>query len=94
MFQNAKRPIFKHVTCGALGSAIWMNTLSWDKKHFEKSSYANPYATETLKAFYCATDSEILCHKISGQCFKTIDDHTEFIKKGGCEKLINVLSKS
>ena len=80
--------------CGALSAAIWMNTLAWCRKETGKSAYPNPNATNTLKAFYDATDSKILCHKISGQCFKTIDDHTEFIKNGGCKKLINVLARS
>ena len=78
--------------CGALSAAIWMNTLDWCRKHPGKSASPNPNATNTLKAFYEVTDSEILCHKICGQCFKTIDDHTEFIKNGGCDKLINVLA--
>lgn len=78
--------------CGALGAAIWMNTLAWCKKHPGKSGSSNPNAKEILKAFYDATGSEILCPKISGQCFKTIGDHTEFIKNGGCNKLINVLA--
>jgi hypothetical protein len=78
--------------CGALSAAIWMNTLDRCRKHPKKSANPNPNATNTLKAFYGATDSEILCHNICGQCFKTIDDHTEFIKNGGCKKLINILA--
>ncbi len=80
--------------CGALSAAIWMNTLDWCKKHPGKSANPNPTAKNTLKVFYGATDSEILCHKISGQRFKTIDEHTEFIKNGGCGKLINLLAQS
>ncbi len=80
--------------CGALGAAIWMNSLAWCRKHPGKSGYSNPNAKEILKAFYGTTGSEILCSKISGQCFKTIGDHTEFVKNGGCDKLINVLARS
>jgi hypothetical protein len=80
--------------CGALGAAIWMNSLGWCRKHPGESGYANPHAKEILKSFYGATGSEILCPKISGQYFETIGDHTEFIKNGGCAKLINVLARS
>jgi len=80
--------------CGALSAAIWMNTLAWCRNQTGKSGYSNPNALNILIAFYGVTDSEILCHKISGQCFKTIDDHTEFIKNGGCDKLIDVLTRS
>ncbi|MCD4814633.1 C-GCAxxG-C-C family protein [bacterium] len=80
--------------CGALSAAIWMNTLNWCRKQTEKSFYTNPNAKNILKAFYEVTDSEILCHKICGQHFKTIEDHTKFIKNGGCDKLINVLARA
>ena len=29
---------------------------------------------------------------VTGKCFKKIDEHTEFIKNGGCDKLIKVLA--
>jgi hypothetical protein len=81
--------------CGALGAAMWMNTLDWCKKYPGKSPpyFNNPNTKKILKAFKEATDSEFLCHKISGQCFKTIDEHTEYIKNGGCDKLMNVLAR-
>ncbi len=82
--------------CGALSAAIWMNTLAWCKKHPGKSPpfFNNPNVKEILKAFDDASDSEILCHKITGYSFKTINEHTEFIKNGGCDKLINILAQS
>jgi hypothetical protein len=75
--------------CGALGAAIWMKTLA--KCRDGQSTSRNPEAKNTWKAFYDATDSKMLCHEICGQRFTTIDDHTEFMKNGGCEKLINAL---
>ncbi len=78
--------------CGALSATIWMNSLDWIKEHPEKSAYKNKNAKATLKEFYKATNKEMLCNKICGQTFKTIDEHTEFIKNGGCSKLIDTLS--
>ncbi len=80
--------------CGALAAAIWINSLAWCKENPGKSGNANPHADEILKAFYAATDSGILCHKISGKRFNTIGDHTEFIRNGGCDNLINILARS
>ena len=80
--------------CGALSAAIWLNTIAWYSEQPKKSLLSNPKAKKTLEAFQGATDYEFLCHKISGQRFKTIDDHTEFIKNGGCDELINVLAQS
>jgi len=80
--------------CGALGAAIWISSLEWCKKHPGKSGYSNPNAKEILNAFKVETGSEFLCQKISGQRFKTIGEHTEFVENGGCNNLINVLARS
>lgn len=79
--------------CAALGAAIWLNSLSWCKEHKGKSVFSNPEASKTLDAFYEATDYEILCHKISGKRFDNLNDHAEFLKNGGCEKLIDALAR-
>ena len=79
--------------CGALGAAIWMNTLAWCKKHpGENPPISKNYTAKIFNAFYDATGSEMFCHKIAGQRFKTINDHTEFIKCGGCAKVIHALA--
>ena len=78
--------------CGALSAAVWMNSLKWSKKHPGKSAWSNADAKKTLKRFLTETDSEMRCHKICGQRFKTIEDHTAFVKNGGCRKLIDLLS--
>jgi len=80
--------------CGALGAAIWLDSLAWCREHPGQSGYSNPNAEEIMKAFYTATDSTILCSEISGQSFKTIGDHASFIRNGGCDNLLKVLSRS
>ena len=79
--------------CGALSAAIWKNTISWCRKNPEKSPYNNEDGENTIRVFEEATGSEFLCSKISGKTFKSISDHTEYIKCGGCEKLINTLAQ-
>lgn len=78
--------------CGALAAAIWMNSLLRNRKQAGKSTMKNPEAEKILKTFYEETDYEILCDKICGQSFKTLEEHTTFIEDGGCKKLISVLS--
>lgn len=80
--------------CGALSAAIWMNSLSWVKENTGKSAFNNKKAKQTLKAFNNETNSEMLCHKICGQHFNSISEHSDFIKNGGCKNLINALSVS
>jgi len=79
--------------CGALSAAMWMKSIQWCKEHpKKKSSFFNPYAKQTLKAFQEKTGGELLCHKLTGRHFETIDEHAEFISNGGCEKLMEVLT--
>jgi hypothetical protein len=77
--------------CGALSAAIWMNTLTRIRTQNYKSSLSDPVAGRILKAFYEATGYEMECSKTCGRRFETIEEHTEFIKSGGCDKLIQVL---
>lgn len=81
-------------TCGALGAAIWMKSLNWCKKDPESKDMYNAGGKTTLNIFYNTTKSEMLCHKICERYFQSVDEHTEFIKKGGCAKLIEALSQS
>jgi hypothetical protein len=80
--------------CGALSAAIWMKSLAWCKENPGKNPpyLHNPKAKKLRKALLKETGSEILCSKITGQTFETIDDHSEYLIKGGCRKLIDVLA--
>lgn len=78
--------------CGALSAAIWMNTLDWCKKN-DKSAFKHSNADEIFEKFYAVADYEILCKKITETEFKSVADHTGFIKNAGCEKLINELAQ-
>ena len=80
--------------CGALAAAIWMHTLVRCRTHTVESTYPDPKAVSTLRAFHGATGSETLCRKITGQRFRTIDGHTEYVMSGGCDNLIDVLARS
>ena len=81
--------------CGALSAAIWYKMLDWAKQNPGKtpSFFNNEDVKKIVRAFYMQTDSEMLCGKICGKHIKTIDEHTEYIRSGGCEKLIDALAK-
>ncbi len=78
--------------CGALAAAVWKNALIHNRKQSGKSATYDPAKDLTLKAFYEETDYEIQCDKICGKRFETVKEHTEFVKNGGCQKLIEVLA--
>ncbi|MGD8778156.1 MAG: C-GCAxxG-C-C family protein [Ignavibacteria bacterium] len=79
--------------CGALGAAVWKKTLDWCKKENGKDAFKYVNTEETFDKFYAETDDEIECNAITRKYFKTVDEHTEFIKCGGCKKLIDTLAQ-
>ncbi len=79
--------------CGALAAAIWMNSMEWSKAHPQKMATSNPAAERTFKKFIEVTGAEVLCHKLCGRRFNSIDEHSEYIEQGGCAKLIEALAK-
>lgn len=77
--------------CGALGAAIWMKTLSKVKENNYKYSLSDPDLEKIKEIFFAETDYKIECSKICGMQFRTIDEHSYFIKNGGCSRLIELL---
>ncbi|MDX9853741.1 MAG: C-GCAxxG-C-C family (seleno)protein [Tenuifilaceae bacterium] len=82
--------------CGALGAVLWYKMLEWGKSNPGKTQpmFNNMDAKKILRTFYMQTDSEVLCSKITNQQFNSIDDHSNYINKGGCKHIIDALSKA
>jgi hypothetical protein len=80
--------------CGALSAAIWLRSLQWCRENPGKGSYNNPYASNMLFTFDDAAGSKYLCREICGRTFRSIDEHTEYIKNGGCARLIGTIAGS
>ena len=78
--------------CGALSAAIWYNTKKFLEDNPDEKTYPNPAATKTIEAFYKASDFEMMCSNICNKKFKSVQEHSEYIKSGGCEKIIQSLS--
>jgi DNA-directed RNA polymerase subunit RPC12/RpoP len=78
--------------CGALAASIWMNALIHNRKQNGKYTSFDPDTNPTLKVFYEETDYEMECEKICGRKFESLEDHTEFLSKSGCKKLIEILA--
>lgn len=80
--------------CGALSAAIWYKMLDWSKKNPGKNPafFNNQDVKSLLRSFYIRTDSEMLCRKICGKHFESIDEHTDYIRGGGCKNIIEALA--
>lgn len=80
--------------CGALSAAIWMNTLDRVRKQNYKHSLSDTDLNKIMTTFFEKTNYKMECWKICGENFKSLNEHTEFIKSGGCQKLINILAQT
>ena len=78
--------------CGALAAAIWMHALIQNRNQDSKAASYEPEKNPVLNAFYEETDYEIQCDKICGQQFSSLEEHSEFVRNGGCSKLISLLA--
>lgn len=77
--------------CGALGAAIWMNTLKRIRNNPYKSSLTDPESEKIINAFLEVTNYEMECQKICGKKFNSVEEHSVFIRNGGCQKIIGML---
>lgn len=76
--------------CGALAAAIWMKTLE-EVRQTGKVEFSINGKNEVLEAFKKVAGEEMLCRKITGRNFASVEDHSDFILKGGCKELMEVL---
>ena len=78
--------------CGALGAAVWITGLN-QPVDIEGFSYSGTWVNDTIEKFLEISDYEFECSKIVGRKFETVEDHAEYIRAGGCSKIIQVLAE-
>jgi len=77
--------------CGALGTAIWIKGLN-QSVEIEGLNYSGTWVNETIENFLESSDYEFECSKIVGRQFESIDDHADYLRTGGCSKIIEGLA--
>ena len=80
--------------CGALAAAIWMNAYRWCLEHGKGNVTHDPKVKELIDSFVSDNGEKILCSEIAGQRFHSVQEHTSYLKNGGCKKLIDRLGRS
>lgn len=80
--------------CGALSAAIWMKSLQWCRTNPGQSGYKYPGVQSILDTFFKSTDYKMECREITTRTFDSVQDHTDFIKEGGCGQLIDSLTEA
>jgi C_GCAxxG_C_C family probable redox protein len=78
--------------CGAFSAAVWKTILELVKKGEWKYTLKDKDSKEVMNRFLNETEGKMTCEEITGCKFNSLEEHSEFIQKGGCEKLINVLA--
>lgn len=78
--------------CGALSAAIWKKSLDWCRENPGKTGYSYKGVDEIILKFEEWTGGELLCNKICGKKFNSIEEHGEHVFAGGCGDLIDMLS--
>jgi hypothetical protein len=79
--------------CGALGAALWIIGLN-QPVEIDGFSYSGTWVNDTIEKFLESSDFEFECSKIVGRKFENVADHAEYIRNGGCSKIIEVLAAS
>jgi hypothetical protein len=77
--------------CGALGAAIWLLSM----RHFQaigKREYKYPKARKVMEKFLKVSGFLYECREITGQLFEDGKDHADFLRNGGCGKIIDFLA--
>ena len=78
--------------CGALGAAIWIIGMNYSKQKDKKPGFENPLASAAVERYLESADYEFECSKIVGRKFEDIADHANYLRQGGCEKIITTLA--
>ena len=79
--------------CGAIGAAIWIIGLN-QPVEIDGLSYSGTWVNNTIERFLESSDYEFECSRIVGREFKDVDDHAEYLRAGGCSKIIEALVAS
>jgi hypothetical protein len=80
--------------CGALGAAIWMMGVNYSKANGGKPGFDNPLYSALLERYLESADYEFECSKIVGRKFDDVADHANYLRQGGCQKIIATLAES
>ena len=77
--------------CGALGAAIWLIGMKRPVE-LDGLNYSGTWVNDTIEKFLESSEYEFECSKIIGREFESVDDHAEYLRNGGCSKIIEALA--
>jgi len=78
--------------CGALGAAIWITGMNTLREPGGKIGMKDPKSSEIIDRFMKCTDYTFECSEIVGRTFENVEDHAQYLRGGGCAKIIEALA--
>ncbi len=78
--------------CGALGAAVWIIGMDSGTGETNGIGYDNPNAQAAVERFLESSDYEFECSRIVGRKFESVASHADYLRSGGCSKIIEALA--
>ncbi len=78
--------------CGVLGAAIWLRGLD-TLEQGGKLSFDLGASSPEMEQFLASADYEFECANIVGHKFADVADHAQYVREGGCAKIIEALAR-
>jgi len=83
--------------CGALGTAIWILGMKVLKETDAKNLWSDSSFSEEIESlierFLVSSDYKFECADILGRKFETMEEHADYVRGGGCSKIIEALTR-
>jgi len=79
--------------CGALGTAIWLKSLS-QPGEVAGFSFKNTWVDEVVNRYLESADYEFECSAVVGRRFESVADHADYLRGGGCSRIIESLASA
>ncbi|WP_320112339.1 C-GCAxxG-C-C family protein [Draconibacterium orientale] len=80
--------------CGALGAAVYLKAEKWFRESPDDKRFIVPGSEEIMRDFLLENRGEVRCRKICGKTFASAEEHSEYMRNGGCRKLIDLLASA
>jgi len=77
--------------CGALGAAVWMLSLKHTQSTGKPMNFKAPEGLALIERFEQCTGKLFNCGAITGRTFGNVEEHAEYLKQGGCSKILDAL---
>ncbi|MFC2064982.1 hypothetical protein ACFLXB_07785 [Chloroflexota bacterium] len=77
--------------CGVLGAAIWIHGMNQTDEPVG-FNFTEGWVGDIIEGFLESSDYQFECSEIVGRKFENVGDHADYLRLGGCSKLIDAIA--